>query len=288
MASRYSSVPLTQASRRFVLTTSAHNDWLQWLCETGAIGTVLAAIALATAAWQLRRSWRAGSACAVVVIVASMGDCTMQRPEVMVLLGLVLATGPKARPRAVDRLVPALLLVALSLALPSAALDWKAQRQLSRARAAPPAERLALLTSAARAAPRNGWVTLELGLAQMTIGRPEIARTWLLRSREQLATIGVDVALGNTYMQQGDPAHAVAFYRSALRRHPARVAALVNLGEALRRMGNFDGAARQVDRARTLLPNHPKARALRDRLQEQRLGGLLQDDGWRTDPRRAE
>ncbi len=263
-------LPLEQASGQFVLATSAHNDWLQWLCETGVIGALLAAVALATTAWQLRRSWRAGSACVLAVLVASLGDCTMLRPEVMVLLGLLLATGPRARPRAEDRFAPAVLLVAISLALPNAALDWKAQRHLSRARAAPPAERIAWLRRAAQLAPRNGWVTLELGLAYMTASQPSLARSWLLRSRRQLATIGVDVALGNASMQQGDPAKAAAWYRSALRRHPARVAALVNLGEALRCLGDLDGAARQVQGAAALLPNHPKVRALRDRIRKQR------------------
>jgi len=260
-----------EAAVRFVNATSAHNDWLQLLLEGGLPALLLAAAALAMAAWQLRRSWPGGAACVLAVMVAAAGDAPMRLTSVILLVALVLAATPPLAPRRPDRLLAIAALLATVALLPRAASDWIGHRRLTSARALVLDARATALAGAAKASPSSGEIALARGLARLELGQPKAALPSLERSRELLANVGTDVAIGNCQLQLGNAGAAISAYRRALARHPALVRARVNLAEAHRTAGALDEAERQLTIARELQPHHPKLKRIAEQLRRDRI-----------------
>jgi tetratricopeptide (TPR) repeat protein len=258
-------LPLDVAAARFSNATTAHHDALHLAVEAGAPVSLALLAAFAFTAWRLRERWPAGAASLAAVAVAGLGDVALLQPAVVCLSALVLSAAP-LEPRRSDGLFALVALAAAAALLPEAIGSWTAERRLTRARAAPLAERRSILTQAAAQAPRHGELALELGLTHLALGDAEAALPWLGRSRARFANVGTDVAAGNAELALGHDDEAIAAFERALAWHPARFAAQLNLAEALRRRGDLEGARAHLAAARDLQPNHPKLRALADAL----------------------
>lgn len=164
-----------------------------------------------------------------------------------------------------------LALLGAALLLAPALGTWLGARLSSRARAAAPGERAALLAHAARVDPRSGEIALERGLDALLAGDAAAALPELWRSRSLLANVGTDVAIGNAELGRGRPDAAVAAYQRALRRHPGSFRAHANLAMAYGQLGALALARQHLATARALQPGHPKLAEMAQRLDEQAL-----------------
>ncbi len=260
-----------QAAARFENATTAHQEWLQLLCEGGLVAPALLLAVLACAFLQHHRRWRAGAASVIAVAVCTLGDAPLRQPAVIAILCLVLAATPRLERRRTDSLLAVATLVAVVVLLPAAASRWLGDRRLTAARELPLADRRAQLSRAAAGDPQSGELALALGLAHLEVGEPKAALAELERSRGLLANLGTDVAIGNAHMQLGAISAAIAAYRRALTRHPALFRAHANLAEALRVAGELEQATRHLAVARELMPNHPKLTRIAERLRRDRI-----------------
>jgi len=267
---------LDEAALRFVNATTAHNDWLQALVEGGPPQLLLLATTLLPATVALWSRWRGGAACIAVVIISSLGDAALMQPAVVTLLCLVLANTPPSRARGAwfEGAAAALLLVTLAAALPTAVRSWLSARALVKVSRYQPDAHVHGLEQVIAFAPNSGEANLALGVALLEHGdRIHALRALapLQRSRQLLANVSTDVALGNAHLLLADSDAAIFAYRRALTRHPAMFRARSNLAEALRRAGKLDGAARELAAARELQPNHPKLQRIAEQLRRDRV-----------------
>lgn len=161
-----------------------------------------------------------------------------------------------------------LVLLSAAMLLAPAVSSWLGARLGSRARAAAPVERAALLARAARLDPRSGEIALERGLDALLLGEPAAALPELWRARGLLANIGTDVAIGNAELGLGHPDAAVAAYQRALRHHPGSFRAHANLAMAYGQLGALESARAHLAVARSLQPGHPKLAEMTQRLTE--------------------
>lgn len=288
------------ASRRFLNATTAHNDWIQAAVEGGAPGLLLLAAAIGAGLSGARRGqWRGGAASLVAFAICGLGDSPMHQPAAAALVALTLgaarapspgvagaggASGrarrrPRPRGPGARRALLIGALVAAAILLAAAARSWIAARWVSAARDAAPATRVSLLERAARLDPWNGEAALSLGLARLELGDAAGALPELLRSRELLANVGTEVAIGNAQVALGEPERAAAAYARALRWSPGSFRAHANAVEAMVRLGRLDEADRHLAAARSLWPGHPKLGPITERLRRARV-----DAGTRGQP----
>lgn len=263
-------LPVTEASRRFQNATTAHQEWIQAFVETGPVGLALLALALGSAlvdALRRREAMEAGTWAALMV--CCFGDSPLRQPAVVLLMGLCFAA---QRRRWWKRPTPALgiTFVASSLLLGLGMAGWLACRWETAARDALPSDREAWLERALRLDDRSGQPALSLGLWWVETGDARRALPLLLESRDRLANVGTDVAIGNAWMQLGEPANAERSYERALRRHPGSFRAHANLVEALRAQGKLERAEEHMHMARKLYPGHPKLAEMEEELRRAR------------------
>ncbi len=280
-----------QASRTFVNATSAHNSWLGAFVETGPVGALLLASAIALGMVRVAPRWPAGAAALVALAVSASGDSPFKVPALVVVVVLVLAVGPRVTVPALPvltngksrsrRMVWATALVVSAVSATPALRSWLGTRALSAARTAPPAERSALLEHARTIDDRSGWAALERGLDLLEHGEHTTAIRELERSRSLLGNVGTDVALGNAHLRQGDEREAVRSYRRALRRHPGSFRAHANIAVALSRMQESSLGEDHLRIARRLWPGHPKLATIQEAV---RLAKL---DAETLDPERS-
>jgi O-antigen ligase len=294
-----STVAPRDAARRFENATTAHNDYLHAAVETGPVGMLLLAAALVLAIAQglgakaavgerkaaggaaasralpepRKTHWPAGAWAVLALALTALGDSPLHQPAVLIVVAVVfpaLASGTAWRAlsgwpaRAV-----ALALVAGLLA-PSA-VRWLGCRVAAPARDAVLDQRRGILERASSVDRWSGPLALELGLAHLELGRPAEALVELERSQRLLANVGTHVAKGNALLGLGRVKDGVKAYREALAWHPGLFRAHANLAEALRRIGDLDGAARHLRLARSLFPGHPKLPNLDRRLRRSRI-----------------
>jgi len=264
-------LPTKQAAAQFVNATTAHNDWLEAATVGGPIALALLATTVVLAIIELRRSWRAGAASVVVVAICATGDSSLARPGLLALLALVLAAAPRRNLRRGFMAAHAGTLAALIVLLPHATARWMSQRAVSVAEQSAVVERAARLATAHRLDPSSGEVTLLLGLWHLECGDSARALPWLEHSRQQLANLGTDVAIGNAWIRLQRPDRAFTAYRRALRRHPAYFRAHANLVEALRQLGRLERAEQHLRTARELQPGHPKLARMAEQLRRARI-----------------
>lgn len=270
---RLAQVAPAEASRTFENATTAHNDWLQACVESGLLAPLLLAAALVSAAEGMRRSgFFHGFSATIALAVCAAADSPWRQPGVALLAGLLLASGAWTIRLRVPRaalLVAAIACAALLLARSTE--TWVAARLETQAREAPVERRMALLKRAVAAAPASGEALLELGIAHQELGDPRGALPLLQTSREMLANVGTDVAIGNAHLALGDAISAAADFERAVHLHPGGFRARVNLAEALRHLGRLEEAFGQLRVAKTLYPGHPKLRELQLRLENDRI-----------------
>jgi tetratricopeptide (TPR) repeat protein len=267
---------LDEAALRFVNATTAHNDWLQALVEGGLPQLLLLATTLLLATAGLWSRWRGGATCVAVVGICSLGDAALMQPAVVTLLCLVLASTPLSKPRGAwfEGAAATLLLVTLAVALPGGVRNWLSARALAKVSRYQPDDRVTGLEQVIAFAPDSGEANLALGLAQLEQGDRVSALQALgplQRSRQLLANVSTDVALGNAHLVLADSDAAIDSYNRALTRHPAMFRARINLAEALRRADNLEGAERELTAARELQPNHPKLQRTAEQLRRDRI-----------------
>jgi tetratricopeptide (TPR) repeat protein len=270
-------LPVTEASRRFQNATTAHQEWIQALVETGPSGLSLLALALGSAMLDaLRRRDASMTGTWVALIVCCFGDSPLRQPAIVLLMGLCFAA---QRRRWWKRATPALgaTFVASSMLLAVGVAAWLACRWETAARDALPGEQEAGLERAVQLDDRSGQAALSLGLLWLETGDARGALTMLAASRDRLANVGTDVAMGNAWMQLGEPAKAERSYERALQRHPGSFRAHANQVEALRAQGKLEEAEQHLAVARRLYPGHPKLsemeEALRRARQDREAGG---------------
>lgn len=263
-------LPVTEASRRFQNATTAHQEWVQAFVETGPLGLSLLALALGFAMHDaIRRRDAIMTGTWVALIVSCFGDSPLRQPAVVLLMGLCLAA---QRRRWWKRPTPALgaAFITSSLLLAVGVAAWLACRWETAARDAMPGEQEAWLERAVQLDGRSGQAALSLGLLRLETGDPRGALTMLATSRDRLANVGTDVAIGNAWMSLGEPAKAERSYERALRRHPGFFRAHANQVEALRVQDKLEQAAQHLAVARRLYPGHPKLAEMEEALRRAR------------------
>ncbi len=203
-----------------------------------------------------------------------MGDSPLRQPGLVLVLGLVIGACPRtvmlATPGAA-RLARWAALAATGLLLAQAGRGWASDRRLTAARDAAPAEQRALLASATRIDPTSGEALLEQGLRALDAGRPEEALRALRRSRELLANVGTDVAIGNAEVLLGHPEAAIAAYEAALARSPGSFRAHANISQPLVTLGRLDEAEGHLAVAGELWPGNPRLREMMDGVRRARV-----------------
>lgn len=260
------------ATLAFVNATSAHGDWIQLLCEGGAVAVLLLGLALVSAALSTRLTFVGAAAGLTALVVCALGDAPLEQPAIVVMTIALLAATPRVRPRPLaDKGALAATLALAALCLPRAGADWIASRWLSEAARGPLDERITWTERAADLAPWSGEALLAMGLGLSEAGEHGRATEALERSRELLANVSTDVALGNAELASGRAARAASSYRRALARHPGMFRARANLAEALRAAGKLDEADRELALARDLLPHDPKLLAIAERIRVSRI-----------------
>jgi len=264
------------AATKFVNATTAHGDWLQLLAEAGPLALALCLMALLLAAVELRRSWRAGAATVLVVMVSALADTPLRLAGVVAPLLMVLACCKGLDPRRSDRGLVFALLLGLVVSLPGACVRWLTHHRITVARRQDPVTRVAMLQRAAAAAPRSGQAALALGLATLETGAAREALVHLQHSRGLFANLGTDLAIGNAQLALGHNRAASEAYRRALARHPGFFRAHANLSEALRRAGRLDRAEHHLALARELQPYHPKLQQIAERLRRAQIEAATQ------------
>jgi len=259
-------MPVPDASRQFHNATTAHQDWIQALVETGPVGLALlvTCVAAAMVGHLRKRSWAAAGAL-VAFIACACGDSPLRQPAIVVLVCLLFASAPRRRwPWPTSTLSVGLVVTSLSMA--AALAGWMATRWETEAGNALLDTRIALLQRAIRLDGRSGQAELSLGLAKLELAEPKGAIPLLERSRDRLANVGTDIALGNAWLESGDAARAERSYRRALAMHPGSFRGHANLAEALQEQGKLDEAGRQLALAKRLYPGHPKLPEMEERL----------------------
>lgn len=263
------------ANQRFSNATTAHDDWLELLLETGLFAPSLLLVGLVLA---IRGSEAFAAASLVAVSTCALGDSPFHLPSVCVLVACVFGALPRPQRTLGARAVLALPTALAALLLGQAFAGWFASRCASAAHSEPPAQRLKLLERASRLQPESSEYALELGLARRDTGDLPGA----LRSLEQATALGGDVAtfvaLGNAALEGDEVARARAAFEGALARNPGSVRAHVGLGETLRRLGNVDEAERHTRIALELRPGDLELRARLDALHAQRMDRELDLD----------
>lgn len=263
-------LPVTEASRRFQNATTAHQEWIQALVETGPLGLSLLALALGSAMLDaIRRRDASMTGTWVALIVCCFGDSPLRQPAIVLLMGLCFAAQRRCWWK---RPTPALgaTFVASSVLLAVGVAAWLACRWETAARDALPGDQEAWLERAVQLDDRSGQAALSLGLLRLETGDARGALTMLAASRDRLANVGTDVAMGNAWMQLGEPAKAERSYERALRRHPGFFRAHANQVEALRAQGKLEEAEQHMAEARRLYPGHPKLAEMEEALRRAR------------------
>lgn len=115
------------------------------------------------------------------------------------------------------------------------------------------------LSAALAADPDDADVAYYLALAEARGGRPERAEELLKALRVQRDDADVNNALGNVHRLRGRLDEAATCYRHALEVDGLHLAALANLGLALRDQGFPQQALPVLDRALALAPDHVEA-----------------------------
>src|SRR5262249_54878467 len=140
------------AAHRFLNATTAHNDWIQVVTESGPPGAILLACVMAIA-WRALRGWPAAPSPLIVVAVAAAGDSPLRQPAVVVVLCLVLAATATPGLRRNQMAFAGMTLAALAPLLAVATATWLGARTATLARDRGAEERIALLDRAARIDP---------------------------------------------------------------------------------------------------------------------------------------
>lgn len=274
-ADRLAGLPPWRASRVFENATTAHQDWIQAWCDSGTVALVLLVASFVLTLRDQRVSrWTAGLTSTLSLAICAAADSPLRQPAVVLLWGLVIAgtTGKPAGGLVGPACFAAVLAGCSALLGPSTA-HWFARRWETFAQDAEPAERIALLSRAVRLAPSSGEAWLDLGLARQELGDCEGAVEALDRSTRLLANVGTYVAMGNALIDCGRVEQAVDTYERAIALHPGGFRARANLVEALRRLGRYEQARRELQVAKTIYPGHPKIRELGDRVERAAADG---------------
>lgn len=266
---RLRELPLVEAAHRFHNATTAHQDWLQALVETGPLGLALLAGGLMFAVHGALRQRQGAAALALVAVsVCALGDSPLHQPAVVLLCCLCIAVADRRwQVRAAPAQAALLGVVAVLTAL--SASSWMSARLASQARDASVEGRMALLQRALRLEERSGEGQLALGLTKLDLGDHSGAIVLLEQSAQRLANVGTEIALGNAWLESDDAKRAERHYRRALAYHPASFRAHANLCEALRRQGELVAARRHLEIAKRLYPGHTKLAELESRLERE-------------------
>jgi hypothetical protein len=259
---RLRALPLPEAARRFVLTDSAHDDWLQAAVEGGVCAWLALAAAFALA-WRAHPAWRAGRSTLIVIAIAACADAPLHRPAVLLLLVLVLAACPSSTSRWPRWPIAVACSAALTLAIPA----WLAQRLATRALDEAPDVRQATLGTAAGLDPFSGPIAFAQGLCAAQRRDPS-AVDHLERARRLIWQPATELLLADVWLARGDAEHALSLDLDLLRLEPGSLRARLGAAEALRRLGHEDAAKSLLREARRLWPSSPAIGAAEARLDE--------------------
>jgi len=269
-----------EAAQRFQNATTAHQDFLEVLLESGAAALVLFAFAWVFAFRRhFQRGFFAGAGSLAAFVTAALADSPWRETAVPILLALVLAALPgtaehEANGRGV-LLVRCALLASVGLLLPHAVGAFAASRAWNAARDAAPPRRLELLRDAASLDRTNAALALELGATRLELADAEAAVHDLQRAERLEPDVASAVALGNALLARGESHDAGAAYQRALALNSGSFRARVGAAESLRRAGRFVDAEKHAVTAVALLPGDARARELLDRIREQRMDATL-------------
>lgn len=127
------------------------------------------------------------------------------------------------------------------------------------------------LERAAELVPNNGEVQFALGNLRYRQKRPEAAREHYLAALELIPEhVGARQNLGVIAMEEGDAAGAAEAFDAVLALEPKRALTWRLLGECRAKLGDIEGARAAVARALELAPDDASARALEERLLDER------------------
>jgi O-antigen ligase len=266
------------AARLFVNAEHGHNDYVHLLTENGALGFCLLVM---TFVCMLRASLRSREGvvlCATLTLVTQgLGDAPLLLPASMPLFGLLLAsTSPRSlavakRPSKNKQsgLYPALAfavacLLLCGLLLPKAALSLLMRRSLVVSHLA--SNDLTLRRRAQKRLPADGELQFLYGLSLYEDAQWETSILHLTASKRTFANVGTPIAIGNAQARLGKWQEAKAAFLEATALNPGSFRAHLNLAEACRQLEDRKCAEEELQRARKILPYHPRARELELRL----------------------
>ena len=120
---------------------------------------------------------------------------------------------------------------------------WWVERALSGADDLVLSARIERLAWCRRVDPSYGKAALTHGLALLTDGQFVAARAHLRASQLRLHNAGTELALGNSWLQDGQPRRATEAYRRALKWQPASFRANLSMASAQHALGARPGGA---------------------------------------------
>jgi Tfp pilus assembly protein PilF len=140
------------------------------------------------------------------------------------------------------------------------------------------AESAAVYLRALSLDPKHLGARTNLGLALLSLGKVESAKTHLgeaIRLNPEFAQAHNN--LGNAHQAEGELAQAAACYRRVLELTPGSLEALDNLGNTQHAMGEMNDAVQSFERALAIAPDRPESHFFRA-LTWLKMGNL--EDGW--------
>lgn len=255
-------------------TVFAHNWFVQWGTEVGAVGLLIFALWAGLCLWAGLRWWRHGEtngerflaagflAAAITILVHGLVEFTLQYREpyfdLALLLGVMLRQGTETKPWPVRHsfagppMIALLVVAAFFLAsffawrtfllhARTAELDREAAEYLLYTAGDPTAAE-ALATAGLRRVPGHPWLLELRAFARMEQGNPR-ARDDFERA---LAAHPYSARLRRSYAEYewrtGDRARAMELFSEAIERHPLNVSVRVRLAQAYLDLGEAEEA----------------------------------------------
>lgn len=268
-------LPPRAAAVAFLNGTTAHDEVLQVLAESGPFAACALVAAFVLAIRALFRT-PAAAASLLAVAVCALADDPLRKTPVVLMVAVSFAALPRGGAMSVGvssvvrRLVPAFALAATALSLVSVTKAWLSDRTVARADGEPTRE-LSLLARAVRIDGGSPDAWLALGIARLEAGQAGLALDALERARVLDDDVATEVALGNAQVACGMLEEAERSFRRALVWSPGSFRARVDLAEVLRRIGRLDDATAEARVARLLRPSDVAVGDLEERLAEDRI-----------------
>jgi tetratricopeptide (TPR) repeat protein len=257
---------------RYVREESAHNDWLEWIAETGVLGTLallfMMGVFLRTwnrEKWHRLGGWHAASFVGIVATaVQAVVSSNFHQPPTILLMAL--GFGVLGNPSTGDRFrivrwgrigrgLAVLFGLGVLLCLPDTgtrvyrAMLLLGQSQRAKGRADYP-EQASCAFRGVRMAPGNSKILESAGAALASQGRPDEAETCFDQAlRSDPHSFNLHFLLGKVFVEKDQPSQAEHEFREVVRLVPLHGDARYSLGRLLGTRGDHVEAREHLEKA---------------------------------------